>query len=54
MWEIADILKINKVIGENEKCIFYFMEKPYGIFGQPNTFNKFMEPLVPARDFIMH
>ena len=26
--EIADIqnIKINKVIGENEKCVFYFME----------------------------
>ena len=30
MWEIADILKISKSIkitGENEKYIFYFMEK---------------------------
>ena len=28
-WEIANILKISKsiVIGENEKCVFYFMEK---------------------------
>ena len=28
-WEIAHTLKIPKliVIGENEKCIFYFMEK---------------------------
>ena len=29
MLEIADILKISEpiVIGENEKCVFYFMEK---------------------------
>ena len=29
MREIADILNISKsvVIGENEKCVFYFMEK---------------------------
>ena len=29
-WEIAYITKniqINKVIGENEKCVFHFMEK---------------------------
>ena len=28
-WEIAYILKISKiiVIGESEKCVFYFMEK---------------------------
>ena len=28
-WERANILniQINKVIGENEKCVFYFMEK---------------------------
>ena len=31
IWEIANILKISKsiVIGENEKCIFYFMEKKH-------------------------
>ena len=30
MWEIANLLKIskiNKIIGENEKCVFYFTEK---------------------------
>ena len=30
MWEIANILKISKlikVIGESEKCVFYFMGK---------------------------
>ena len=29
MWERADLLKISKsiVIGENKKCVFYFMEK---------------------------
>ena len=41
MWKIADILKniqINKVIGDNEKCVFYFTEKKtYGLFGQPNV-----------------
>ena len=29
-WEIADItqnIQINKVIGEHEKCVFYFTEK---------------------------
>ena len=36
--EIAEILKISKstVIRENEKCVFYFMEKLNGVFGQPN------------------
>ena len=29
-------IQINKVIGENEKCVFYFMEKTYGLFGQHN------------------
>ena len=31
MQEIANILKISKsiVIGENEKCIYYFMEKKH-------------------------
>ena len=28
---------MNKVIGENEKCVFYFMEKVNGLFGQPST-----------------
>ena len=31
-------IQINKVIGENEKCVFYFTEKSIHIFGQPNTF----------------
>ena len=39
-WEITDILKIiqiNKVIGENEKCVFHFTgKKAYRLFGQPN------------------
>ena len=26
-WEIAEILKISKSINENEKYVFYFMEK---------------------------
>ena len=29
-------IQINKVIGENEKYVFYFTEKPKGTFGQPN------------------
>ena len=29
-------IQSNKVIGENEKCIFYFTEKPYRPFGQPH------------------
>ena len=31
-------IQISKVIGENEKCVFYFMEKNKRIFflGQPN------------------
>ena len=40
--EIADTLKITKsiVIGENEKCVFYFTEKikTYRLFGQPNRY----------------
>ena len=38
--ERADILKISKSIKllvKMKKCVFYFMEKPYGLFGQPNT-----------------
>ena len=27
---------MNRVIGENEKCVFYFMEKLNGLFGQSN------------------
>ena len=26
-------IQINKVIGENEKCVFYFTEKLNGLFG---------------------
>ena len=29
-------IQINKVIGENEKCVFSFTEKRKGFFGQPN------------------
>ena len=36
--------QINKVIGENEKRAFYFMEKLSGLLGQPNTLlSKFAE-----------
>ena len=29
--------QISKIIGENEKCVFYCKgKKPYGFFGQPN------------------
>ena len=31
-------IQISEVIDENEKCIFYFMEKLNGFFGQPNMF----------------
>ena len=31
-------IKINKVIGKNEKHVLYFMEKPYRLFGQPNIY----------------
>ena len=31
-------IQINEVIGGNEKCVFYFMEKKLsGLFGQPST-----------------
>ena len=30
-------IQINKVIGENEKCVFYFTEKLNRLSGQPNT-----------------
>ena len=38
-WEIADVLEISKsiVIGENEKCVFYFMEKLNRHFSQAHT-----------------
>ena len=29
-------IQINKVIGENEKCVFYFMEKPNRLLSQPS------------------
>ena len=29
-------IQIKKVIGESGKCVFYFMEKINGLFGQPN------------------
>ena len=28
-------IQINKVIGENEKCVFYFMEKLYELLANP-------------------
>ena len=34
---------MDKVIGENEKRVFYFIEKLNGLFGQPNTVE-----LIPA------
>ena len=34
-------IQINKVIGENEKCVFYFIEKLNRLFGQPNTMLKY-------------
>ena len=27
---------VNKVLGENEKCVFYFYLNPKGLSGQPN------------------
>ena len=34
---MVDML-LNKVLGENEKCVFYFyLKKLKEIFGQPNT-----------------
>ena len=30
-------IPINKVIGENERCVFYFTEKTKWTFWQPNT-----------------
>ena len=29
-------IQIPKVIGENEKCVFYFMKKTVWLFGQPS------------------
>ena len=29
-------IQINKAIGENEKCVFYFMKNTKQLFGQPN------------------
>ena len=29
-------IQINKVIDEDEKCVFYFTEKNKELFGQPN------------------
>ena len=35
-WKLQT-MQINKVTGENEKCVFYFTEKKLdGLFGQPN------------------
>ena len=34
-------IQISKVIDENEKCVFYFMEKKLnGLLGQPHTYRK--------------
>ena len=30
----------NKVLGENEKCVFIFTQKPKPLFGQPNIKNE--------------
>ena len=35
-WEIADNIQINKVIGENEQCVFVLWKKPYEHFDQAN------------------
>ena len=32
-------IQISKVIGENEKCVFYFMEKSKQTFGQPSIWS---------------
>ena len=34
-------IQINKVIGENEKCVFYLMEKINTVFGLLNTNKEF-------------
>ena len=31
-------IQINKVIGENEKCLLFYRRKPYRLFGQPNIY----------------
>ena len=36
-WHTQNI-QINKVIGENEKCVLW--RKPYRLFGQPNTYTE--------------
>ena len=33
----AQNIQINKFIGENENCIFYFTGKLNELFGQPNS-----------------
>ena len=41
MWEIADILKISKSIKlllEMKNVSFILRKKPYGLFGQPNSY----------------
>ena len=32
-------IQMNKVIGENEKCVLYFMEKLNRLFGRPNIYH---------------
>ena len=34
--QCAQNIQIYEVIGENVKCVFYFMKKPVRLFGQPN------------------
>ena len=38
--QLTQNIQINKVIGENKKCVVYFMEKNLsGLSGQPNNIN---------------
>ena len=43
MWEVADILKnyLNKVIGENEKCVLFCRKKTHKTLGQPSRHLKY-------------
>ena len=37
-WNKTVNMLFNKVLGENEKCVFYFyLKKPKALFGSPNT-----------------
>ena len=47
-------IQINKVIGENEKRVFYFMGKiTYGLFGQPNSYFIFLGLLSQPTDHLL-